>query len=396
MYMKAKGISHKVPGRKPQKKNRRPRRDMNTPVRQRQPRRVGVTGMRTSASKADIEQFRLALCDPFNVKAIGARVIDSYTLPTATYHVRGSMKLITNSTGDCIGAFLPNPCFAYVGTGVNGGGNDPLQSNGWSKFTENPITTFAASPGGAYLISPTTLNTVLTEYRVVSWGVRFLAKDTAMASKGKVYLAVVPTTENAPSWNTMETVTGTDISIGEYTIGMPLTNIAGIVNLPGVRTFSMQDLLRGEVMVCGTPTNPVFYTFKGTADRSNTTWNTGQVLADEGVFNNTTGLVNATAGGRKDVASLRGGRAVLFCISGAPAATNELDVEIVYHLEGTPNIASANSGQLIPSSMRPSAGSTALVEKAMAVASAASVVFQYITDPANVTAATRALAFLGL
>ena len=107
--------------------------------------------------------------------------------------------------------------------------------------------------------------------------------------------------------------------------------------------------------------------------------------------------MNSTAGGRKDVASLRGGRAIVLYLSGAPATTNEIDVELVYHIEGTPNITgSGYGGQLVPSAMRPAVGSTNLVEKALAMASKANVLFQFIRDPANVAAATRALSFLGV
>ena len=335
----------------------------------------------------DAKHFRMALRDPFSIGAVGARVIDSYILPTATYHIRASIKVTTNSTGDAYFALLPSPCFTCVLPATGGGG--PTIA-GLNPFTQNAQTD--TLPGGAYVLSPTALGSVLTEYRTVAWGARILAKDTATSTKGKVYVGMVPTTDNAPSWNTMETVTGTQTSIGEYTIGMPLNSINSVVNLPGVRTFSMQDLLRGEVSLNGVPTNTVFYSFKGTADRSGVAWNTGQVLADEGVFNNTTGLVNSTAGGRKDIASLRGGRAMIFYATGMPPNTNEFDVEIVFHIEGTPNIASAGvTGALMPSSMRSTAGSTHTVETLIAAASAAWNLFKYVRDPLNSAGGTRAI-----
>lgn len=328
----------------------------------------------------DTKHFKLALSDPFSIGAVGARVVDSYILPTATYHIRSSLKVTTNSSGDAYFALLPSPCFtAVLPSAFNGG---PIIT-GLNSFTQNNPNAGAVS-GGHYILSPTTLAATLTEYRTVAWGARILAKDTATSTKGKVYVAMVPTTDNAPSWNTMESVTGTDAAIGEYTIGMPLSAINSIVNLPGVRTFSMQDLLRGEVSLNAVPTNASFYQFKGTCDRSSTTWNTGQVLADEGVFNHTTGLVNATAGGRKDIASLRGGRALVFYATGMPASTNEFDVEVVFHVEGTPNVASAGvTGALMPSSMRSTAGSTHIVESAISAASAAWNLFKYIRDPLN-------------
>lgn len=335
----------------------------------------------------DTKHFRMALRDPFSIGAVGARVVDSYILPTATYHIRASLKVTTNTTGDAYFALLPSPCFTCVLPATGGGGPTIV---GLNSFTQNTQT--ATEAGGAYILSPSALGSVLTEYRTVAWGVRILAKDTATSTKGKVYVGMVPTTDNAPSWNTMETVTGTTNSIGEYTIGMSLNSINSVVNLPGVRAFSMQDLLRGEVSLNGIPTNTSFYEFKGTADRSAVAWNTGQVLADEGVFNSTTGLVNSTAGGRKDIASLRGGRAMIFYATGMPATTNEFDVEIVYHIEGTPNVASYGvTGALMPSSMRSTSGSTHTVETIISAASAAWNLFKYIRDPLNSAGGTRAI-----
>lgn len=341
----------------------------------------------------DVRHFQMALRNPFSPMAIGARVVDSFTTPTVTYHIRGYSSLTSSSSGRMYFAVLPSPCFSYLQpTSGNGG---PSDYTNFSGFTQNNPS--IGGMGGAYVTAPSNLASVMTEYRTVAWGFRLIAKDTAFNSKGKVYVASVPTTENAPSWNTMETVTGTDTSIGEYTVGLPLANIGGILNLPGCQTFSMQDLLRGEVMFCGTPTNASFYQFKGTMDRSVVAWNTGQVLADEGVFNHTTGLVNATAGGRKDIASLRGGRAFLVCATGLPASTQELDLEVVYHLEGTPNITSSGTAQLVPSSMRSVGGSTSLVESAISLASNVNTIYQYLKDPIHsAAAATKALSFLRL
>lgn len=269
-------------------------------------------------------------------------------------------------------------------------------SNTRGTIVGSTMTAFTQNSYVSYVVSPSTLSTHLSEYRVVSWGFRIIAKDTAFASRGKVYIAPVPTTNNAPSWNTFETVTGQNSSIGEYTIGMDIDWVNNAcVGLPGMRIFSMQDLLRGEVQAAGVPCDATFYTFKGTADRSGVAWNTGQVLADEGVFNNTTGLVNATAGGRKDVASLRGGRAFLISATGLPGLGQEFDIEIIYHLEGTPNMTgTASATALIPSSTRNTNGASWLVENAISIAARAGNVVKFFSDPTNQAAATRAVSFL--
>jgi hypothetical protein len=316
------------------------------------------------AGKHDAELFRIALRDPFSPGAIGCRVPDAHPLPTATYHIRASLPATTNSSGNIRFMILPSPVFTII-QGLNLGG-----CNGYVAFSQNG--------GAGYLVSPETLSAVLTEYRVVSWGLRILAKDTAFNMKGKLFVALVPTTGNAPSWNTLNTVSATTISIvSEYTAGIDITNNS-CSQLPGAMCYSAQDLLRSNIQVLGLPTGSEYYNFKGTGDRLSLQWASGQVLADEGVFS-TTGLVNATAGGRKDVASLRGGLAVIIEGTGFVASSNEFDVELIYHLEGVPNMgASANA--LVPSSTRPVLGSLGLVEKTIsAVRTIAPVIGQLAT-----------------
>lgn len=342
----------------------------------------GIISSYSEGGKADARAFAVAISNPLSPQAIGCRVADAYSMPTATYHVRTSIVATANAQGIFSAAILPSPCYSlHLNAGLITG-----------------LTAFTQNTSAAYLLSPTAVSTVLSEYRTVSWGIRLLAKDTAFNTKGKIFIAPIPTTENAPSWNTLETVTGTGAGIGEYTYGIDPAYVGtGINGLPGVRVFSMQDLLRGEIQCAGIPTNNSFYQFKGTTDRSNVNWNVGQVLADEGVFNSTTGLVNATAGGRKDIASLRGGRAFYIYATGLPASGQEFDIELVYHLEGTPNV-SGSSGPvtLVPSAMRAAHGSTAMVEKALGIASTVGKVITFIRDPANQAAAMRAVGFLGL
>lgn len=337
----------------------------------------------------DQAQFQLALKDPFSANAIGARVCDSYTVATATYHLRASMTATSSAAGNFSAIVLPSPCLTLV----QAAGNIAGSVSGLTPFPQNTQT--LTQSGASYLVAPASMGNVLVEYRVVAWGLRLVAKDTATGTKGKVYVASVPTTANAPSYTTFGTVTADAGSMGLFAAGQDERFLSYIVNLPGVRCFSMQDLLRGEVVMNGTPAHSDFYDFRGTVDRAQQAWSTGYVVADEVVMNAAAGtLVNSTSAGRKDPASIRGGRAFLIYASGLPASTNEFDMEIVYHLEGVPQVNGVSN--LIPSSTRATSGSTAIVEKAIAVASAASNLFKYVRDPLNQAAAMRALQFIGL
>ena len=88
---------------------------------------------------------------------------------------------------------------------------------------------------------------------------------------------------------------------------------------------------------------------------------------------------------------------MIFYATGMPALTNELDLEVVFHLEGTPNVVGAGAtNALVPSAMRPALGSTNLVEKIISVASTANELFKYLRDPLVTSSGMKALSFLGL
>lgn len=297
------------------------------------------------------------------------------------------MTATSSASGNFTAIILPSPCLTLI----QASGTIAGSVSGLTPFLQNTQT--STQSGGSYFITPAAMANVLIEYRVVAWGLRLVAKDTATGTKGKVYVASVPTTANAPTFATFNTVTADAGSMGLFAAGLDERFLPSIVNLPGVRCFSMQDLLRGEVVMNGTPAHSDFYDFRSSVDRVPQSWSSGCVVADEVVMNASTGaLINSTTAGRKDPASIRGGRAFVIYASGLPASTNEFDMEIVYHLEGVPQV----NASLVPSSTRATSGSTAIVEKAIAVASAASNLFKYVRDPLNQAAAMRALQFVGL
>lgn len=301
----------------------------------------------------DVKQYEVALRHPFAISAMGVRVPDSFCFPTVTYHYRTSLIMTADGSGNISMAIFPSPALTMAQEqGTLSGG----------------ATSFTANGEVYYLVSPTQLASKLTEYRVVSWGIRLLAKDTAFNSKGKVSIAMVPTTNNAPSWNSVENTTATSTGVvTEYIAGFNVQYLSSTINnYPAVRTFSMQDLLREDIEVSGMPLNASFHDFRGTTDRTTTPWSATTFLADE-VVTSGTALTSGVAAGRKDVANLRGGVAILICATGLTGNLNAFDVDIIYHLEGTPNLsdgAGFTTG-IVPSSQAVVNGSAMLVDRAM-------------------------------
>lgn len=313
------------------------------------PRFISSVGV--GKSSTHISTFKRALRDPFDPLAYGARVCDAYSMPSIAYHHHLNVSCTSSAGGLWAGVFFPSPCLSLICSEGS--------ASGLTAFTQN-LSTY-------YCDSPSQLAAYLSEYRTVAWGIRIVPKDTAFSAKGRITVATVPTTENAPAWNTVETITATsDDVISAYSCGLA-TPTSLDMTLPTVKVFSVQDLLRGQIVATGVPSHASFYEYKGLFDRSNLAWAAGTYLADE-VVTSGVNLVNATAAGRKDPAKLTGGTAIRIYASGLPAATNEFDIELIYHLEGIPPIIGAG---LYPSSITTTKGSSSLVESVLAAAHSA-------------------------
>jgi len=310
--------------------------------------------MRTKPSANDIQTYRMALFNPFLPEAYGARVPDSFSRPTACYHFRGIHSLSSDPNGNLEFMLMPNPFFCLL-MGVGS--------------VVTPATSFTNNTKAYYLQSANAAQAILSSYRVVAWGIKIVAKDTAYAEKGRLVVATVPTTENSPSYNTLLTVTASDASIiSLYATGNTLSTTSPLVtnpvDVPGAQVLSAQDLLQRQYLMAVAPSHVDQYLFHGLVDRNSYSWASNTLLSDEGVFNSVSGiLVNSTSGGRKDVASLRGGTAVWIQATGLPASSNEFDIDFIYHLECIPN---TYSNVLIPSSMTTLAGTTNIVETVIA------------------------------
>lgn len=346
-----------------------------------------VLGIRNAGSSKSFAAFRAALHNPFSPLAIGCQVPDMFAFPTVPYHLRTTISTNTSSVGTFGIVLYPSPCLTYTTLTTGGTG---ASTSGTATFSQNATS--------GYVVAPDVLSGVLTEYRTVAWGLRIIPKDTAFASKGRYVVATLPCSHNAPSWVTMNNVTAlNETVVTQYCCGVAISgaNQGYLVNQPTARVFTAQDLLRGEIAVNGLPLNPSFYDFKGVQQNTFIPWNTGQILADEAVFTASTGvLANSTTGGRKDTASLAGGMAVAIVVTGAPPNVNEFDIELIYHLEGTPNTNAGGNTTFVPSSARPSVGNTNIVEKLLSAAHTASNIVSMVADPVGAAVGlTKAVAF---
>lgn len=295
------------------------------------PRRPVVKNSRNRDS--DLESYRLALSDPFNIKSMGARVPDMYACPTATRHVTRTVSISSNSSGNAELIVLPNAFINACSTigSVNGGTT-------WQLLDGNTIGT------GLVVTSRTTLAGQLTNYRIVGYGVKVFSTMSMTSGAGKLVAATVPISswlndKSSPIGGTTQNATNTNANL-ENTLkayGIPYTGSttsaradpSQLPNLGNSIEVSAVALAEKPLTIVPKITSAEAFNFRQ-CDDSSVGFNIG----------NQTSVSYVNSG---DASFLRvsGHEAVVLCWAGLPVTQTCMEVEIVYHLEGNPVLASA-------------------------------------------------------
>jgi hypothetical protein len=338
---------------------------------------------RLSAS-AVASQFAALLQDPFNPRCFGARVPDSFSLPTVTYHLRNTYTVTSTNANPGIVelVLMANPCLSLiVGQGTVSG-----------------LVTYNQNNQAGYLISPANLFGQVLNYRVVGWGVKLIAKDTAFAEKGRIYSAVLPNGGQQPSWEILNNHSASSEQVlSEYLVGYQIgsSTPTALQNYATCQSFSLQDLLNlGSMVMSVSPSHTDQFRFRSPLTNSALTWSTSLAIGQVGGYNPTGNTTYIDSQGNLEATSLVGSNCVVIYASGLPQNSNEFDLDVIYHIEATPNL-NTSSVQLIPSGMDSAPGSTNTTETILAKAKRHTDAFIAGADRALGSLGTQALTFGG-
>jgi len=297
----------------------------------------------------------MAIRDPFHERALGCRVPDAYSFPTVCYSLKSTISIIAPAGGTVELAFLPSPCFSVISATV------PAISGGFVPF--------AANANAGYLTTPAKIAQFMTNFRIVAWGIRVVLKDTQTLSKGRFYVAMIPAQRSGATAAFYNGSAAASVpAFAANTIGYALgTNGTAIQGFSTCQSFTVQDVLQtGSRIMSVSPSHAAQYEFRTTVDANSVNWNPTSNPLDAGGFSNV-GAVNF--GGYHDPVSLAGGAVILIYASGLETG-NVFDIDLVYHLEGTPVVfaASANDILMTPSAQDVCTGSAVTPERELAQA----------------------------
>ncbi len=275
----------------------------------------------------DLAQYALALSDPFHPGAVGAKVPDQFATPTITQTVRASMTLTANAAGEVGAMVFPNPVastYLFAGNGSD-----------FSTITWGDNTTTTQARWG---VDTATFASKFDNYRIVGYGIRVTGLSSMTNASGKFILGSFPieskwVTKDFPVGGvTMATNANFTHVATETAWGMP---VAGgghrpslFVNLPGSVVVSAIEASENVYEVTPRLSSPAALMWRDSGDSFIGTDIVGQTAAP---------LTSVTTGNAQYL-ELNGFEACYVYYSGGVASTSSIDLEVIYHLEGKPNL----------------------------------------------------------
>jgi len=317
-----------------------------------------------------MNDFSKSLKQPFAPSTMGCRVPDLFSFPTATYHLHGTTVLATAS-GASSGAvmFLPNPFFSMVDIGTINGGTAALTTS-MLPFSSN-TSAYSAT---------TTLNNVLTDFRVVSWGIKISNLQPEQTATGRIMIYTVPCADEVPTYDTLANIgmtSGYMLSV----CGGDVSTLASasVLNFPSAFELATQDLLHGDLEIAGSYVSPRYFDFKN----SNASYTSGaNKFVDAVTVSSSGGIVSAGGSGFKDPTRMVGGCGIGIYFEGVPASTKAFQVEYIYHIEGSPLLTTTASSPVASNHTGVLVGNTAVVEASISATSGPNA-FSWISKGAD-------------
>jgi len=292
----------------------------------------GTKVLRISGAPETVK-YAKGLLDPFSDYGTGARVPDQFYAPTTTLAYREFVPLTNNASGTFDAVFLPNlvnPVFSSRGSIVGGA---LLSTRDTSTITNGCVRNTGAQ-----------LYPKITNYRIVNWGIRIRNTSAVTNASGILTVALFNPYDSAivphafaVGGQTGANSSSTSATMGEYlkTLGLGTDasnanqlDILGLVDLPSHARFSATDLAENTYQVLPKLISPRALEFRASQDNQ---YNTDIVAQTSLAYIQPGSASYLRCDGWTGIAiGYTGGSTV--------SGTQTFDVEIVYNVEGSPNV----------------------------------------------------------
>lgn len=290
-------------------------------------------------------QLRLALANPFDKRAEGVKICDNYAFPTAPYHLKGTVSLVSpasNTAGSVM--VYANPLYSYV----------DLSNSSFQGATFTSTTSMAQYVVNTAIFGASSYNNIggfLDNYRVVSCGFKIRVQAPELNRTGRLMFAPITIGRSIPGVNALGTQALTANSGSAYRLlgGLTPPEAASsiILQLPGSFEISLNDLATKDLLLLPKPSAPAWQIFHSTDGLA--TYNATYFQSDNQLTNAAgASIVDDIA----DVLDCTGWSGFIIHFEGLPAtATPVIDIEYIYHIEGTPNVNASSASSPVPSGL---------------------------------------------
>ena len=308
-----------------------------------------------------MSHFAHAVLAPFDKDAVGAKVPDAYTFPTATATVKRRFSVTSNDDGVVCFTVGPSPIYSVSTptTLFNQGSNQqstifgPIgpATGGW---VNGPLATTSLLPAtgtnqmfGSIAAADMASNS--QTYRVVGYGWRYRSIMASTDSKGNVYLCATPTAAKAALPYNVALSQGSegDGNLQREYLQLPSTAAGeynpAIADLPSGKRFTYREIALTGLEFVGQAINPSAHEFR---DSNNSTQllgsaSSGQAQISDFVIGSNTALRADIPGFGGETSFYRndGWTQASCMMTGLPVNTGTGELEIIYHLEYTERIS---------------------------------------------------------
>lgn len=276
--------------------------------------------LQNAGMPGDLAAYKASLVDPFSTRASNARVPDMYSCPTTTRKITKSFVLSTNANGEADLIVLPNAFVHAISTRAS--------------TTAGSIALGDGTNANCVMTSPTVLGGVLSNYRIVGYGVKVIGLQAENTASGKFQAATLPISTWVNSRDQVGGITATKVDPNQtmpawlQAMGLQWNgNQLSIESIPSLTNSvigSVNKLNDYPMQIVPKITSPEAFNFRQSTDSP-----IGFAVSDQ----TTASFLLA---GDASYMRIAGHEAVVFTLSGCTPSTSIVEVEIVYHLEGTP------------------------------------------------------------
>jgi hypothetical protein len=364
-------------------------------------------------SDVESQKYFLALTDPFNPRARGAKCMVFPARNTTTYTISWSATLTPLSTSYYTPyIFVPNPClmgWVAVDTGlanpitfIDGAATNIVASSVYGMNGAIVDTTSQATPIIAGLMS---------NYRVVGGGIKL--RGTAPTSSPQLMSSLTPLPLQNPDipwflasggmssddtlsstaahyWNTNAGGGVGQQFVEESFFGAPIMGKTNLMAMPESRRFTNYEIMDKEVLGVFKVTGPDAFEFKDLTEQPQMVNNaTHQVIASDLTVFESSVNNHYFRHGATDVAGWDG----FYLKAQGVASYSPIQMDYILHLEGTPLTNTINTFCLPSTSSQPTFDLHKTVEQVIAVASAVPAIsFQALNA---INSVNKLMAYLG-